>query len=542
MNYFCVQGALIAGIQAIPVQVECVQSRRLPYLQIIGGSGNAANELRERVIAALDSCRLRLPARRITVQFQPGVHGLPLEQLDLAVVIALLGSGGQIPPASIKGILVCASLGLDGSLRPSCNSAALRRLLLAGAYSSALLPWDGSEVLSEGQLQRGGGFRQLGQVVEFLCGISGKELQAAPTGAVFNEAIHSQVSGTRKPYRDPEAEPPPPDQAWNRLEGQCVAKRMLEVAAAGAHHVLLAGPSGARPDLLAHALSSLLPPLSEAESEEVGAIYALAGMEELRPSRPYFAFAGGKCLPPLLPDRRFAKVEEFLLAHRGVLFIDQVCERESTLFPDLLQPMLCGKMQIRVGTRRVEIPAEIIVVASSPFCGCGAKGDDRLHCTCRPTEARRYRERWRRLFRFPFDLCLSIKAERAKIPVMKTDGSHAERALLLANIQLARLRMFDRQGKWNSRLDENEVLEAKPWKERALKLWHFLEARDPGNRSQFVSLAKVAITLSDLRGGKELEELDLLEAHHYFSEGLAGGSGKRAASSSSPETNSIAIP
>jgi len=511
--FFRVQGALIAGIQAIPVQVECAQSRRLPYIHIIGGSRSAVSELRERVIAAVDACKLRLPARRITVQIQPGVHGLPLEQLDLAVAVALLGSSGLIPPACVEGRLICGNLGLDGSIRPSLNAAALRRLLSGNSYRSALLPWEGSEVLSEPQLEWGGGFHHLLDVVEFLRG----------------------TAVGRRANRDPERSAPPPGLIWNRIEGQEVAKRMLEIAAAGAHHVLLPGPASARPDLLAHALSSLLPPLTEEESEEVSAIYALAGMKHLQPTRPFFSFGSSMGLPPLLPDRRLARVEEFLLAHRGVFYVDQICEREPVLFPDLLPPMLSGKMQARIGSRRIEIPADAIVVASSPACGCGSRGDDRLVCTCRPTEARRYQERWKRLLRYPFDLCLPI------LPASAAESSSLPWASIAERVQSARERMRARQGMGNGRLGETEVFAAKPWRERPAKLWKVFEARQPGSRVRLVSMAKVALTLSDLRGGEAVEDHDLFEARHYFSV-FTGAPGSKAASSSLPDMNSSATP
>lgn len=509
-NFFRAQSALFAGIQAIPVQVECVQSRRLPYLQIIGGSGQAASELRERVIAALHSSRMRIPARRITVQLQPAAHGLLLEHLDLAVAVAILGSSGLIPASRVENLLICGSLGLDGSLRPISSAAALRRLLKQGMYTSALLPWIGSEILNDQQLAHGGGFRNLNELVEFVRG---------------NEK-------GRRSALEPESRPPPPDQVWNRIEGQGVAKRMLEVAAAGSHHVLLPGPTSARADLLAHALSSLLPVLNATESEEVRAVYALAGME-FWPSRPFFAFGSSTGLPHLLQDRRLGKMEEFLLAHHGVFFIDRICEREPMLFPDLLGPMLYGKIQSRVGQRRFELPVETIVVAGTSACACGAVGDRKLACTCRPTEARRYRERWRRLLQYPFDLCLPLATESG--PIRPDTESLADRA---DRVRVARLCMLQRQGKWNGRLLEHEVLAVKPWKDSVLKLLQVLGARQGGA----LRLARVALTLSDLRGAGAVEERDLFEAKHYFPEGGGTESGSKAASASLPETKSIAMP
>jgi len=519
MNYFRVQSALIAGLQSIPVEVECVQSRRLPYLSILGGAGNAVSELRERVIAALGTLfggKFRLPARRFTVQITPGVHNLPLEQLDLAVAMAILGSCGQISADRVENLLFCGRLGLDGSLASTGGGeAALRRLIREAGYDSAVLPWLGSEVLSENQLKRGGGFRNLESAVQFL---RGTEL------------------GIRA-SRSLETEAPPPGRVWSLIRGQERAKRLIEVAAAGKHHVLLKGAASARADLLAHALSTLLPPLRSEEAEEVRGIYALAGFGHVQPSRPFYSFASSSGLPPLLQDRRLSGVEEILLAHRGVLFVDQICEREKMLFPALEQPMRQGILQARMNERRVPIPLDLHVVASSALCACGAEGDPRLVCSCRSMEAKRVQTRLRRLLRHPFDLSLMIFPEAADTAA---DGGK-EWTAAATRVEGARERMERRQGGVNARLREGEVFGVMPWGEKALRLWSVVDKRALGQREAFLAVARVALTLCDLRGGDSVSESDLLEAMHYFPFEGALPSG-RAARESAPESNSIAIP
>lgn len=515
MNYFRVQGALINGLQVFPVQVECAHSRRLPFLQIIGGSGTAVAELRERVIAALDACRIRLPGRRITVQFQPGVHGFPLESLDLAVAVAILGSCGQVPPDSVQGLLVCGGVGLDGSVRSLTNRAALRRVLQEGRFRSALLSWNDSSLLTAEQIGSGGGFRHLQEILSFLRG---------------------QVKGSCKKELESEPSPLTAPALWRELDGQEVVKRLIEIAAAGSHHLLLCGPTSARPELLAEAMSSLLPALEKNEAEEVTSIYSLAGIEKPQHPRPFLSFGSSLGLPPLLSDRRLAKVEEVLLAHRGVLFLDRVGERQSEFFRLLQQPMLRGTLQARMGSKRVEVPAEILVLAHGAACNCGSRGDPLLSCTCRPTEVRRYQERWKRLLRFPFDLSYSLNpAVSGNSPVLKWETCRQR-------VENARARMIFRQGKPNSRLFDAEIFENQPWSENAYRLWNLFHSRVGGCRLRVVSLAKIALTICDLREGTQVEEVDLLEAKHYFGEALVGEPGRWADRSSVPVVNSNAIP
>lgn len=522
MNYFRVQGALFAGMQVLPVEVECAQSRRLPYLQILGCGGSAAGELRERVLAALGTLqggKFRLPARRFTVRVQPAVAACSPESLDLAVALALLGSVGLIPPERVAGVLACGRLGLDGALGGGARPAAFRRALRESGADTALLPWDGSEALSEGQLRRGGGFGSLAEVLAFL---------------------RDGRSAGRCRTVESETQAPPPGQIWSRLGGQEVAKRVLEISAAGAHHLLLPGPHAARADLLAHALSTLLPPLGAREAEEVREIYALAGMRHVLPSRPFHAWGARPALPSLLTDRRARSVEEALLAHRGVLFVDQVCERERELFPALLHPMLHGTLPARLHDRRAEMPAEVLLVAATPTCACGFRGDPRFACACRPTEAKRFEARWRRLLRYPFDLCLCLSAERAAEPT-ESDGLALARA---ERVDAARRRMENRQGRSNARLGEEGLFTGVSWGSKASRMWGALESRAPGDRASFLALARVALTICDLRAGQELSENDLLEALHYFpgSAGADSVAGGRAARQSVPEVNSMAIP
>lgn len=524
MNYFRVQSALIAGLQAASVKVECAQSRRLPYLQILGGSGCAGGELRERVIAALGTIpreKFRLPARRFTIQINPAARALPLESLDLAVAVALLGSCGQISASRAENLLICGRLGLDGRISLAGGESAVRRLLREEPFSSAILPWEASEVLEDRHLARGGGFTHLEQVLEFLRGSN---------------------PGKRR-SRDLEEEVPAASGIWDRIAGQEMGKRVIEVAAAGSHHLLLPGATPARADLLAHALSSLLPPLTVGEAEEVREIYALAGMAGRHPSRPFHAFGSHVALPGLLLDRRLAGVEDALLAHRGVLYVDQVCEREPALFPALLPLMTSGSLPARFLGRTAQIPANALVVASTPVCGCGGRGDPLLVCTCRPLEARRYQARWRRLLRYPFDLCLPIFPESAH-----KAGREGEAEAARARVVEARLRARARGlAGGNARLTEAEVFVRARWEPKAQRLWETLESRAGGNRENYLAVARVAVTLSDLRESEAVGEIDLLEALHYFpsagaaGEGLAAPSGK-SRSASAPLVNSTAMP
>lgn len=517
MKYFFVQSAVLLGIEAVPVRIECVQSRRLPFLQVLGGSPAQSAELRERVIAALESAQFRIPSRRITVQIQPNVASFPLRSLDLAVALAILGSGGQIPPDSLQDLLVLGELGLDGSLRGCGSLHFARRLLEKSAFRGIISPAADSYLEESSEELAGGVFANLGEVVRFL---------RAP------DAPRNRVSPTPARMYAEESMAPPPDLIWSRLGGDEKAERLLEIAAAGGHHLLLRKSGALRTELLAHALSSLLPLLLQPEADEVRAIYAQAGLPFLNPSRPIHFFGTCSGLSPLLSDRSYAKVEEALFAHRGVLHLDQACEREEVVLSRLASSMREGKWPMRVGGIRQEVAVSPLILASAPSCACEADG--LAGCFCRATEAKRYRERWRRLMRYPFDLALplSLNAEGA------ATSSYAARAGRVAD---ARGRMLVRQGKWNSRLSEAELLEGKRWNAQAAGLWRHFALQERKNPNRGLSLARVALTISDLRGGEEISGADLLEARHYFPEDFSVAASSEARGSL-PEVNSSAMP
>lgn len=512
MNNFRVRSALIAGVQAIPVVIESVQSRRLPFLQILGGGGKEAAELKERVSAAIFSSQLRLPSRRITIQIQPGVHGLPLEHLDLAVALAILGGSGQVPAERVENLLVCGALGLDGRLRPLLNRSAIRRLVEEERFASALLPWRGSEVLSGNQLGSGGGFRNLGEVVSYLR--KGGEGVCAPSVL--------------------EADPPPPAGIWEKISGQSAAKRLLEVSAAGHHHAFLASPPNARVDLLAHALSLLLPSLTRLEMEEVQSIYSLAGIDPA-PCRPFYVFGSRRKLANLLPHSPFRALDEVFLAHQGVLYLENAALLDDSLHSALSGPMKSGRWELSMASCMIRLPANPLVIAQSARCGCGGAGYG--GCACRPTEAKRFRARWRHLRSLPFDLFSSLDSPR----MLREDEESME--IRMHRVYEARQRMLARQGKPNGRLSETEAFQAKPLSKGAASSVRSWQLREWGR--DFGPLFRVALTISDLRGGELVEEKDVLEARHYFEAGEEGdGSfpGRTPASSSVPETKSIAMP
>jgi magnesium chelatase family protein len=357
MNFFSVKAAGVAGDSVVLIDVECVQQRRLLFLQIIGLPAGAAAAQRERVMAALESAGFRLPSRRVTVSLSGAAELRFPESTDLAVALAILGSARRLPAGPA---VACGGLSLEGKILPLPFRSPLRAWVAGGRRPPLLLAWEDSQVL--GERNEGGGFRSLREVVEFL-------------GA-------GQVSGPRMPVGSG-AQTAADGASWTSLESP-LAQRVLQVSAAGGHALLLTGGDPGQSRRMAEALHSLLPPCSEGTREEVDAIHRLMGegvLEGRRPIRQVRADQAGRLMRQ---DPRTGLWGELSLAHGGVLFLSDLGEKPASLLARLQEPLEQGSIRAIRGGRMQRQRADWLLIAHGQLCPCGeARGGG---CDCAPSD------------------------------------------------------------------------------------------------------------------------------------------------------------
>jgi len=369
------------GIEGLMVEVEADLGAGLPTFTIVGLPDAAVRESRERVLAAVRNCGYEFPARKITINLAPAHVRKEGARFDLPIAVALLLASGQIPRGAPvdEGVFV-GELALDGSVR------AVRGLLavLAAARREGRGPvWAPAENAPEARALPGVSVVSISSLAD-LRGDGGDG-----SGPIPDRARAGQDPGVT-PEPTPDAEPPD----LSDVRGQGQARRALEIAAAGGHNLLLIGPPGGGKTMLARRLPGILPPLGDEEAIETTTIHSVAGRlppgAGLLRNPPFRAPHHTVSDAGLVGGGRGPMPGEASLAHRGVLFLDELPEFRRNALEALRQPMEEGSITLVRAGSAVTYPAAFALVGAMNPCPCGFRGDPRKGCRCGPDPVKRY--------------------------------------------------------------------------------------------------------------------------------------------------------
>ncbi|HTF86704.1 MAG TPA: YifB family Mg chelatase-like AAA ATPase [Cellvibrio sp.] len=479
------------GINAPLVTVEVHLSNGLPSLSIVGLPETAVKESKDRVRSAILNSHFEFPARRITVNLAPA--DLPKEggRYDLPIALGILAASGQIPTESLTAYEFLGELALSGELRPI--TAALPAALASGdAQRHLILPTPNASEAALSHITRVYGSDNLLQVCahlhqrEFL-------FQAETAIAVEND---DQLD-------------------LSDVKGQAQAKRALEIAASGGHNLLLYGPPGTGKTMLASRLPGILPALDEREMLDVAAVYSVAPQTSSHPwrKRPFRAPHHTTSAIALVGGGSNPRPGEISLAHRGVLFLDELPEFQRHVLEVLREPLESGEVRISRAKAQVTYPAHFQLVAAMNPCPCGYHGSDADRCRCTPDQVRRYRDKVSGPLLDRIDMHVPVRALKQGELYAPSTGDNSTH--VRKRVEQTRRRQLDRQGKCNHQLSAPELERfCQLNNQDKLLLEQAINKLGLSTRA-YHRVLKVARTLADMEGLEQPGTAQITEALSY---------------------------
>ncbi len=494
--YSKVYGASYIGIEGQVVSVETDISNGLPSFDIVGLPAASVRESKERVRAAIKNSGWEFPVKKITVNLAPADVRKNSSGLDLAIAIGILVAAGNIEGTNVKDALFMGELSLLGEIYPITG---VLPMAMKGAEEGFNKVYLAEANWKEGQLS------------------SIKDVVGVSSLSILGKALNGQISLKRRMIEKKKEEKIIYNEDFSDVKGQIIAKRGIEIAAAGGHNLLMSGPPGAGKTMLAKRIPTILPPLEDKEALEVMKIYSVAGLlgaDKIRRNPPFRSPHHTVTLSGMVGGGVSFKPGELSLAHHGVLFLDELAEFKRPVLEVLRQPLEERRIHLSRGNGRMEFRCQILLVAALNPCLCGNLGTEES-CTCTEAEIKKYLHKISGPLLDRIDICIGVK--RPRFFEIANNDTYEETSEKIRNRVLeARDRQYKRLSKTdavcNAYMSHSQIkeycrisAEGQSMLEQVYKEMHF-SARG------YDRTIKVAQTIADLEGAEKIDVSHLAEA------------------------------